>query len=461
MASQSDSDLAAPVDGPAGIDSLPPALLVGILAFVPVETRLRCREVARAWRDALANRRAWARIDLSEAAGVQPERVTYKLVEAAVARAGGELEALNLSSCRRTFRSIVQRLAAGNAGTLRELRLFQERNERLLEPFLSELLRAAPELREVHVFPVFSYHGRFPVDEARILLGGEPRFSALRWRCMHVNNTYRTGSRRLPSEEDWLALFDAVAAHASLCDLDTYLPPPRTLTALVDAAMNLTRLRLYNCLPTPGAGMQLARLLRGGKLESLEIEEEVLEMEDLSGAEEFALAVGDCSSLQRLDLYRTRIWLVAEIGVPLLRALTGHPTLRSFSTLLAVNDPYETPAAGLGAAFGALVAANAPALLDVSFGVNCVDELLRPLAEALPVNAHLRTLELGRSNLLTSASLSEELLSAVRSNSSLRSFKAAIWMQLGCLSEIDALLAGRRAADAAARGNAQAFVNAR
>ena len=125
MASQSDSDLAAPVDGPAGIDSLPPALLVGILAFVPVETRLRCREVARAWRDALANRRAWARIDLSEAAGVQPERVTYKLVEAAVARAGGELEALNLSSCRRTFRSIVQRLAAGNAGTLRELRLFQ------------------------------------------------------------------------------------------------------------------------------------------------------------------------------------------------------------------------------------------------------------------------------------------------------------------------------------------------
>jgi len=394
--------VAAPVDDALGIDSLPPALLVGILAFVPVDTRLRCREVARAWRDALANRRAWARIDLSEAAGVQPERVTYKLVEAAVARAGGELEALNLSSCRRTFRSIVQRLAAGNAGTLRELRLFQERSERLLEPFLSELLRAAPELREVHVFPVFSYHGRFPVDEARILLGGEPRFSALRWRCMHVNNTYRTGSRRLPSEEDWLALFDAVAAHASLCDLDTYLPPPRTLTALVDAAMNLTRLRLYNCLPTPGAGMQLARLLRGGKLESLEIEEEVLEMDDLSGAEEFALAVGDCSSLQRLDLYRTRIWLVAEIGVPLLRALTGHPTLRSFSTLLAVNDPYETPAAGLGAAFGALVAANAPALLDVSFRISFGDDMLRPLAEALPHNTHLRKLEIGHSQTMAS-----------------------------------------------------------
>lgn len=452
MASQRDGDVAAPVDGAVGVESLPTLLLLHILALVPVDTRLRCREVSRVWRDALADRRVWTRLDLSEAAGVQPERITYKLVEAAVARAGGALEALNLSSCRRTFRSFVQRLAAGNAGTLRELWLFQERNERLLEPFLSDLLQAAPALREVHVSPVFFYHGRFPVDEARTLLGGEPRFSALRWQRMRVNTTYRTGSRRLPSVEDWLALFDAVAAHAWLCDLDTFLPPPHALRALVDAAMNLTRLRLYNCRPTTGAGMQLARLLRGGKLKTLEIQEEVLELEDLSGAEAFALAVGECSSLQRLDLHRTRVWSVAEVGVPLLRALTGHPTLRSFSTLLAVNDPYETPDAGLGAAFGALVAANAPALLEVSFLVNCVDDLLRPLIEALPVNAHLRTLELGRSRLFTSASLSEELLTAVRANRSLRSFRASMW--ISCLSETDALMAARRAADAAAaRGN--------
>jgi hypothetical protein len=344
-------------------------------------------------------------------------------------------------------------IAAAHAGTLRELWLFQN-GLRSWEPFLSDLLQAAPALREVHIFPCLSESAWFSVEEVRELLGGTSRFKALRWQRMLVGNRYYT-SDEAASAEDWHALFDAVTAHASLCDLDTILPPPRALSALVDAGLNLTRLTLHACRQTPGAGTQLARLLRGGKLKSLEIVGDVLELEDLRGATEFALALGECSSLQRLCLMRTKIWSEKWMSLLLLRALTGHPTLRSFNTLF-LHDPFgRMPAAGLGAALAALVAANAPALEDLSFCVVLGKKQLHRVVEALPHNMHLHTLELAR--ISSWIFVREELLPALHANTSLRSFKAEIPRPLSASSTIGALMAARRAADAAAaRGNASA-----
>ena len=458
MESQRDGDVGAPVDGTGvGIESLPTPLLVAVLALVPVDTRLRCREVARAWRDAVADRRMWARIDF---AGIQQARLTGRLLVTAVACAGGELEALNLSSNRKRFSSRVLRLASANAHTLRELSLreryiLEENAENPVKQWLDTLLGAAPALRELHVCPSLRFDSRLPVDEARRLLGGEPRWRALRWQRMRVN-TYRTISGGQPSIEDWLAFFELVAAHASLRDLDTAMPPPRALTALVNASLHLMRLALYECRPTPGAGTQLARLLLGGKLTTLEIEGDLFELEDVSGAEEFALAVGESSSLQRLRLMRTKIWS-ADVCLPLLRALTSHATVRSFSTSLSPPVSSMRPAAGLGAALGALVAANAPALRELWFSVAFDGEsyLLRSLAEALPHVTHLRTLQLGIVNDRTF--VERELLPAVYANTSLRRFKADIPQRLSASSTIDAFMAARRAADAAAaRGNASA-----
>ena len=44
---------------------LPRELAALIFQLIPVETRLRCREVARGWRDALEDHRLWEELDLS------------------------------------------------------------------------------------------------------------------------------------------------------------------------------------------------------------------------------------------------------------------------------------------------------------------------------------------------------------------------------------------------------------
>jgi hypothetical protein len=87
--------------------------------------------------------------------------------------------------------------------------------------------------------------------------------------------------------------------------------------------------------------------------------------------------------------------------------------------IIALNRVGAELEAAAGAALGALVAANAPALtvLDVSSS-NLDDAGLRPLFEALPANTHLRTLNVSYNN--TSAAFARDvLLPAVRANTSL------------------------------------------
>ncbi len=50
---------------------LPVAIFLQILSLLPVDCRLRCAEVCRGWRDAVAERSLWTRIDLSIASGVR------------------------------------------------------------------------------------------------------------------------------------------------------------------------------------------------------------------------------------------------------------------------------------------------------------------------------------------------------------------------------------------------------
>jgi hypothetical protein len=80
--------------------------------------------------------------------------------------------------------------------------------------------------------------------------------------------------------------------------------------------------------------------------------------------------------------------------------------------------------AAAGAAFGALVAANAPALTDLSVACNLRDDHLRPLLNALRTNTHLRALDVAASD-ISAAFVRDVLLPAVRANTSLRCLAAA------------------------------------
>ena len=73
--------------------ALPLPLSRRIWSSLPCDVRLRCREVARAWRDALAEPRLWTELDLTMTSGIVA-RATPALLLAAAARAGGQLERL-------------------------------------------------------------------------------------------------------------------------------------------------------------------------------------------------------------------------------------------------------------------------------------------------------------------------------------------------------------------------------
>jgi hypothetical protein len=76
---------------------LPQVLLLLVLALVPVDARLRCAEVCRGWRIAVADHSLWLRLDLSRTSGVGCA-VTDTLLRTAVARAAGGLQALDLTN---------------------------------------------------------------------------------------------------------------------------------------------------------------------------------------------------------------------------------------------------------------------------------------------------------------------------------------------------------------------------
>jgi hypothetical protein len=79
-------------------ERVPHAILLVIFSLLPVDMRLRCREVCPAWRAVLsAERSLWVRLDLSVSSGLLARRVTPALLRAAAALAGGQLEALNVS----------------------------------------------------------------------------------------------------------------------------------------------------------------------------------------------------------------------------------------------------------------------------------------------------------------------------------------------------------------------------
>jgi hypothetical protein len=88
-----------PVRSRTPFDALPRAAVKRILRALPVDTRLRCLEVCTSFYIMLgAHRKVWTRVDLSPRSGIRVPP-TYARLRAAVARACGKLQALDVSNC--------------------------------------------------------------------------------------------------------------------------------------------------------------------------------------------------------------------------------------------------------------------------------------------------------------------------------------------------------------------------
>jgi hypothetical protein len=144
--------------------------------------------------------------------------------------------------------------------------------------------------------------------------------------------------------------------------------------------------------------------------------EDAMQLMDARGGELVCDALRRSSSITSLTLIHTRMWLDMDVGFALLRALTGHVSIATLN--LEGQHVREEDRAAVGVAYGALVAANAPALTHLSVGGHLGDGGMRPLFTALRRNTHLRALRCNGNN-VSEAFAARVVLPCVRANTSL------------------------------------------
>jgi hypothetical protein len=263
--------------------TLPPAAARNIFARVPVKARARCAVVCPAWRDNVADTRLWLQLDLTaddddEQHKRAAPRCTTETLLGAAARAGGQLQTLRLTCGYEgsdAWSAALCTVAAANAATLHELILLGPRFDCL--EHLAPLLAAAPALRVLQS-DVLCSSGAV----ARRALRNQPPFGPLRIRELSVHDA--AGITRA-----MIALAADIAGHASVTCLelaDGALREAAALAALVDAALvrRLTRVNLIECEDLPHAAPALARLLRGGAVTALGVNNYGSRMLDVPGA---------------------------------------------------------------------------------------------------------------------------------------------------------------------------------
>ncbi len=250
------------------------------------------------------------------------------------------------------------------------------------------------------------------------------------------------------TEADVLTLAADVAAHAWLQRLCLYgarvAAAPASLNAILDAALSrrLSALHIMDNGPCAASAPALARLLGGEALRELAL---------WGGAAPLlSRALRANSTLTSLQLGTAQLWADADAALPLLGALTAHGSLRALTLPHnAAALPAQRTAAG--AALGALLAVNAPALTELN--VSCChlgDDGMGPIMRALPRNTHLRALACP-GNHMSDAFAADVLLPAVRANTSLRTLVMHVIFepQLNAAREAEDVVNARR--DAVAR----------
>jgi hypothetical protein len=408
---------------PCALAPLPLALVLFIFSLVPVDQRLRCLEVCKGWYATLSERSLWMRLDISATAGLVP-RATDALLRAAEARAAGQLQALDLTDCVGITHEALLAVVRANADTLTELRMEGSCGLRYNGSFtvvsdIEAVLDAAPRLlaEDVHCDGVAEAH------RLRKLLRNEGPLTVttdvVRVRKLHV--------RGVNDEAGVLALAADLPAHTWLKEVHVHGAPLRTLAALdavADAlALRLPSLTLADCHMTPASVPALARIINGGALTELCVWNGMQELLDQPAATLIADALRANSALTSLKLLACSFWEDAAGAVLILGALTAHRSLRTLDLDMNATQAGEQHAPALGAALGALVAANSPALHDLRLSSIAVDEAgllaLGVLLDALPLNTHLRTLNLYHDG-WTNEFARDRLLPAVRANTSLQ-----------------------------------------
>jgi hypothetical protein len=309
-------------------------------------------------------------------------------------------------------------------------------------------VHAAPQLS------VLDADVRCSAQEAHRMLRNEPPFKPLRLRQLLVS-CRASALHDDGSSASALEFAADVAAHTSLdqliiADARCFGVAPAAMDAFVDAAMRLRVLEFSRCALMPASAASLTRLLRGGALSKLRVDNCGVRFMDAPSAEMLSAALRDNRSLTSLELHSVDLWGDSAAATALLDALTGHCSLRELclSGDVAAAEPHAPQQLACNA-LGRLLAANSPALQELTLqGLRCGDAAacLGPLFDALPQNVHLRMLFCSSNN-CSETFLHQRVLPAVRANGSLRALLLALGTEQGLAAvaarEAEALVRSR------------------
>ena len=384
-----------------------------ILSYVPADARARAALVCRAWRGTVADPLPWTVLDLSPASGVaQP--VSDATLRGAAALARGGLTVLCLDDCGALTQEARLEVVTENAGSLRELSCVS-----VVDISGANVLELAGAVPQLAAFKVDM--DDVSVADATRMLRNEAPFGALQLRRLCAQGPDNDDGDAPLDEADVLAFCSALSAHTSLMELVVEFVPLRT-AAVMDAlsaaavACKLLDLELDGCHLSSPLVPALARLIGGGVLKSLSIRNNWDRLLDEAVAAELANAVATSRTLTRLKLHGVQFWDEAAAAAAVMCALTGHPRMQEVD--LCLNNTVRQFEAG--AALGALVAANTPALTALSLSHSTLgDAGLSLLFHLLPHNRHLRELHV-RSTGMSREFAGHTLLPSVRANTSLR-----------------------------------------
>jgi hypothetical protein len=366
-------------------DAVPDSVLRAILLALPVAAKARACAVCRTWNAALADPALWEELDLSHGGGFGFG--TPALVLGAVARAAGRLRVLNVEHVE--VLPEVRAIVAANGATLHEL----------TPPFLTdwcvnglrELLASAPQLRQLSV----CVHGS--ASELLPVLRNEPPFAVVRVTRAAID--FRAANRA-----DALAAAAGVAAHSWLTRVDVQsiqFRDPEVIDALLGAAEQRTcDLTLTRCSFGHANIAALARVLRAGKLEHLEVRGAGFPPTDMGSGPALADAFRECSSLLELTLSEIP-WDndSHEAITAVLDAASKWPLLDVI--YLDNSQPHPAFAPTVGRALGLLLAESRSRRLRCLAINNCQlgDDGMAWVLAGLASNRTLRSLECNDNNM--------------------------------------------------------------
>jgi hypothetical protein len=407
--------------------SLPLPLAHRIFLALPVDVRGRASCVCRAWRDVLAEPSLWTRLDLSFVPSDDWQRCA-SVLRGAARRARGSLRQLDLSQ-HDVARQLLLLVLTANAGSLRELHLHTVcANNDYFDPMfptVEAVVAAAPLLQVLLADRVVCTW-----EDAPRMLRAEPPFSPLQMRGI-LEVLFDAADARVGGMERVIP-FATVLADATLqpallrlCARLADVAQPAAMGALADAAIarRLRELTLRSC--TAPAAAPLARLLAEGSLAELDIGplagvEFGTPLFDVAGAALVAHALRVNATLTKLKLRGAHMFARIPAAQSLLGALVGHRSLRELC--ITTENSMLLGLSVFGAALAALIASDTPALqVLVCLGNRLGDAGLAPIVDALPLNHHLRKLDVAY-NRMSEAFARERLLPALRTNTTLREF---------------------------------------